>query len=466
VRVRALAAACVAGATLSLAPAPASGAQGLEIGFHDGAFTSSDSSERTLWLDRAVDARAGIVRIWVFWPRVASTKPATPRNPADPAYDFSELDQGVRDAVSRGLEPMFTTYFAPAWAEGKNRAKNAPPGTWKPNTDALEDFAAALAARYSGTFPGLPRVRYYQDWNEANLSTYLTPQWESGKPVGAEHYRRMNNAFYAGIKSVHKSNQVIGSGLAPYGEPAGGSRTRPLQFWRKVFCLGDRKRLQPRKCVARDRRAHIDIMAHHPINTSGPPSQSALHPDDASSADVGKVTRVLRRAESTGRVLPAGKRELWATEFWWESDPPDRKQGVPLDKHARYIAESMYLAWEGGASAVIALQIRDSDVTQANILERNASGAYFFDGRPKPAFRVYRFPFVADRQRNRKTILWGKAPRTGNVTIERKKGSRWKEIERLRAGKTRIFSGATRMQGGAVLRAKTQGQVSLPWRLR
>lgn len=462
---RALLAALVAAGLVLLPPSTAGAARGLEIGFHDQLFTSGSPAERSAWLGRADGLGARYVRIWVYWPRVASTEPTNPRNPLDPAYDFTAIDAGVRDAVSRGLEPMFTTYFAPDWAEGPNRPRSAPAGTWKPDPKALGDFMFALARRYSGGLAGLPRVRYFQDWNEANLSTYLTPQWDGKRPVGAEHYRRMNVASFEAVNAVDRSNVLIGSGLAPYGEPAGGERTRPLRFWRDVFCLRDRRKLKPKKCVQKQDRAHIEIMAHHPINTSGGPSRSALHPDDASSADVSKVTRVLRRAEQTGRVLPGGKRELWATEFWWESDPPDRKQGVSLKKHARYIAESLYLFWKGGASVAIALQIRDAKVTRETIFDRSATGAYFLDGGPKPAVTAYRFPFVAAQKGGRAVELWGKAPQPGQVVVERRTGKGWKKVAHLQAGKNRIFSGRTRLDGKAKLRARNGGETSLVWRL-
>ena len=42
-------------------------------------------------------------------------------------------------------------------------------------------------------------------WNEANLSAFLTPQIAAGKPVSADHYRLMLNAFYEGVHAVQPS---------------------------------------------------------------------------------------------------------------------------------------------------------------------------------------------------------------------------------------------------------------------
>jgi hypothetical protein len=45
--------------------------------------------------------------------------------------------------------------------------------------------------------------------------------------------------------------------------------------------------------------------------------------------DIGRLMRVLRKAEKTKRVLPQGNKELWVTEFWYDTDPPD-PTGVSL----------------------------------------------------------------------------------------------------------------------------------------
>ena len=63
---------------------------------------------------------------------------------------------------------------------------------------AFGDFANAVASALLRNFAGLPRVRYFQAWNEPNLSVYLTPQYKGKNEVAAGHYRRMLNAFYAG----------------------------------------------------------------------------------------------------------------------------------------------------------------------------------------------------------------------------------------------------------------------------
>ena len=186
-------------------------------------------------------------------------------------------------------------------------------------------------------------MRNFQGWTEPNLPEHLNPQYKGKRAVSPEIYRRLLNGFYDGVKAVSKSNRVITAGTAPYGDDPGGERVRPLRFWRDALCVG------PGKCKPKPR---FDMLAHHPINTSGPPRQSAINRDDISTSDLPALQRVLRR--------PGGSRPLWVTEFWWSSKPPSNSGYKPAVQ-ARYIAESLYLFWKAGAEVAINLKIRDGD---------------------------------------------------------------------------------------------------------
>ena len=253
----------VAGFALVTAP-PAKAARPLELGFTsfgDQLFTDPDPAVRNLWLDRASQAGAGIVLLGAGWANIAPARPPAgfdPRDPADPAYSWGTLDAAVRDATAQGFKVMILVTRAPPWAEGPNRpdlpVEDLEPGAWKPDPGALGDFTTAIATRYSGGFvdpadPGsgaLPQVRRWQLWAEPNLGVNLAPQYEAGKRIGPEHYRRMLDSFYTAIKAIAPSNTVVTGGLAPYGDPPGGERTRPLVFYRDLLCLRGRKKLKPR----------------------------------------------------------------------------------------------------------------------------------------------------------------------------------------------------------------------------
>lgn len=263
----------------------------------------SGAPSAELWDNRIASTGATIVRTGAFWRDIAPSRPASPRNPGDPAYDFSSVDSRVKAIKAHGQSPLLVVELAPDWAEGSNRPSDAAPGSWKPDPKAFGDFARALTERYSGRYPDpagtgtLPRVRNYQVWNEPNTDRFLTPQWQGGKTFAPDHYRRMVNRFYAEAHAVRSDNKVIGPSLAPYGVPLGGSPIRPVFFLRELFCLQDRKRPRP-KANCPDQPPHFDAVSHHPMSFSiyldrQGRNYYAVQCDDASIGDLYRVKKVL-----------------------------------------------------------------------------------------------------------------------------------------------------------------------------
>ena len=463
-------------------------ARGLTTGFADPLFESPNPGERALWLDRTVSSGAGLARLVVPWRVVAPSQPLDPSNPGAAAYHFGMVDAGVRDARARGLTVMLTVQGAPDWAEGPGRPADAAPGTWKPDPSSLASFMRAVTLRYSGGFdpdglgpaPPLPAIQAIQVWNEPNLLEFLTPQYDGNVPVSPDYYRTMLNASYAAIKSMNPSIRVVTAGTSPYGGPsAKGPRLRPVEFDRRLFCLqqvkakrrarkkGKRKhRTKPVTKLIRDpgcpAPANFDVLAHHPINTSGGPLVHALNADDASSNDLGRITRVLRAAEKARTVSPGGH-PVWATEIWWDSNPPN-SAGSPLARQARWLEQSMFLAWRAGASAVVNLRIRDSSATSSNLLDGSGSGIYFTNEQAKPGAVAFRFPFVADRRGKKGLLAWGKAPVGGKLVIQRQARHRWKAVRKLNVARGAVFAVRLRLKGKPRLRATVAGTHSLVWK--
>jgi hypothetical protein len=472
---KAPAAAVLLAAVLLAAPSPAAAApHGLRLGLADASFTSSEPVLRDEWLARARSARASLVILGAAWVEIAPPTPPArfdPADPADPGYRWEALDGAVRAAVARGIEPVLEIDYAPAWAEGPGRPSTAlvPAGTWLPQPGALGLFARALAARYSGGFVApaapaagpLPRVRYFEVWSEENLSDHLNPLWRGGRLAAPAHYRAMLNAAYAGIHAADPAAKVIVGGLAPYGDPrAGGSRVPPVWFWRSLLCLRG-SRLRPVACPD---PAHFDIAAHNPIDVFGP-SRGAVSPLDVSTPDIGRLTRIVRRAVRARRALPARPKPFWAPEIWWDSKPPDPR-GVPIHRHARFLTESLFELWRQGVSAVIWWYLRDQAPGAAGYAATQQSGLLFRDGRPKPAYRAFRFPFLARREASGRVLLWGKAPSPGPVVVERRAARGWAPLARPVAGRSRIFLASVAATGALRARAVQGGEASLPWRVR
>jgi hypothetical protein len=453
-------------AVVATKPMTASAA-GLQIGFADGLFTSSEGPLRSEWLGRAGATGASIVRLNVRWSLIAPKKPPAgfeASNPAAAGYEWSTLDAAVREASADGLKILFTVYQAPTWAEGEGRPKSAEPGSWEPSAGAFGEFAQALARRYNGTFPdpsdpssSLPAVNYYEAWNEPNLSVYLTPQWSGGENRGANLYRGLLNSFYAGVKVGSPRAKVLAGSLAPFGEEPGGSRTRPVLFLRNLLCL-EGGTLRGTSCPE---PARFDILSDHPIAV-GPPTQSATSPLDATTPDLGRLTKVLEKAEQTKRALPAGKKPLWVTEFWYDTNPPD-PNGLSLATQARWYEQDLHLFWQQGAQVAIALQLRDAPEGK-NYALTYQSGAYFLDGSAKPSATAFRFPFVAHRTGPFKVAVWGIAPHAGHVRVQAFRGGAWETLTSISAkGLGRPFTGEIKLLRFAKLRAVIGGEASLPW---
>jgi hypothetical protein len=465
VRRYATAAACLALALL--APAAARAARPLTLGFYDGAFTGPNAQ---LWLHRSVAAGAQIVRINIGWdaPNTA-TMPAgfNPRNPADPHYNFSQADQAIRLATEQGLRVLVTFTGAPRWAEGRGRPASAAPGSWRPNPLALEAYGAALAKRYSGRFPDpahpgsmLPRVTAFQVWNEPNLSAYLTPQWSGHRATAPIMYRSMLNAFYRGVKSVDPKALVVTAGTAPFGDPAvGGQRIQPALFWRDVLCLRQSRTGKLSGTACPD-PAHFDVLAHHPY-AWGSPLQHALWPDDVAIPDLGKLTRILRAAERSGRALPRMHHPLWVTEIGYNTKPPN-PSGLPLAKDALWVEETLAELWREGVSVITWNQVGD-EPPQGGYSTTSQSGVYFVNGRPKPALTAFRFPLVAWRSKGHKLRVWGRAPAAGRVEIQLGAGTAFRTVRRIRVHAGSTFVATLPDPRRPRLRAQIGSQSSLVW---
>ncbi len=460
--------ALVAVSSVLVFSAPANAAKGFRIGYADPELESTSDGARNLWAERAVESGASIERLSVAWAGIAPQSPSASfnaREPGSPGYSWEKLDAAVRTAAAHGLEVMVTMQHAPAWAEGPGRPAKVKPGAWEPDPVAFGEFAHALAERYSGSFPDpgnpgsdLPRVRYFDSWNEPNLENFLAPQVRGGENVGASIYRKMLNHFYAGIKEGQPGATVIGPSSASFGAPNGFS-TAPVLFLRELLCLKG----SALRAVSCPEKAHLDILSAHAIQV-GPPTESAISPLDATTPDMGRLTAVVRAAEKAKTVVSSGHIPLWVTEFWVDTNPPD-PGGIPLLKQARWYEQNMYEYWRAGAEVGIELLLRDTDPGNIGYPLTIQSGVYFLNGDPKPSHTAMRFPLVAHHAGSRIGV-WGIAPRAGTVKIQAFQGGGWKTVAKVRAGgRGRPFTTSFALIGGAKLRASIGSEKSLPWAL-
>jgi hypothetical protein len=418
-------------------------------------------------LDRIRAAGATLVRLSVVWPQIAPSTKAEAfhaADPADPAYAWDELDAQVKAATRKGLQPILNVVGAPEWARSDSTA-----GAGNPQPALLAGFARAVAQRYSGSTPGLPRVRYWQLWNEPNLNTNLTPQFNGLTPVSPGIYRGMVNAFAKAVKGVSASNVVIVGALAPYGIEKKGQpidkvlSVAPLRFMRDLLCISGGA--HPRATCGT--KVAFDAFAIHPY-TWGSPTHSAFSADDVAMGDLPEVKALLASAWKLHRIQARSAPALWVTEISWDTNPPD-PNAVPIATQTRWTSEALYRMWTVGVAVITWFQIRDETTGPFQ------SGLYFAGptvgaDRAKPTLRAFRFPFVAFPQ-SRGTLVWGRVPASNAaaVVIEQKVASRWRQVARLRSNGVGIFEGRLTLPtttGWLRARLATGTERSLPFGLK
>lgn len=420
---------------------------------------------------RAAGAR--FVRLTIGWTEVAPKKEPkhwNPEDPLDPNYWWVEADSEISNAVAAGLTPVVTITDAPSWGQACEPNYGFPGAVCGLDPTAYAAFATAMARRYDGSTAGMPRVRFWQAGNEPNLPLFFQPQFSAdGRPTAPGEYRAVLTAFSAAVKGVDPTNLVISAGLAPLRRPGG---IGPLDFARRLLCMHGRRRPRPNRkgCPG---GVPLDIFAIHPYTTGGP-THKAPGADDVELGDLGKLQRLLRAADRAHHIHGAFRRTpLWITEFGWDSRPPD-PGGLKAWLHARWVAEALYRAWRAGVRTFFWFGLRDEARGGRPPNQSVESGLYLRGATleadtPKRSLQAFRFPFVALNRRSG-FFVWGRTPnsRGGRVSIQVRRGGRWRQVARLRASRGGIFKQAIhrRYSRHGAVRAVYRKQASLPFSLR
>ena len=484
--------------------AQAANASPLRLGIDDGRHLFNpevSDAEHGFWFDQTRAAGMGFVRIDLKWRSVMidqSVAPSDATDPEDPNYDFSIYDAAVRRAFERGLDVLVTIFSTPAFAEGPGRPQIdctdsvqppncAPAGTWKPDPAAFAEFGSAVATRYSGSFvpqgesEALPRVKLFEAWNEPNISQFLNPQTDDSlNQVSVSHYRLMLNAFYAAVHAVQPDAIVFGPGTAPVSPGTNEfwirRATAPLDFIQALVCtrISDGKYLAP--CEAKPR---LDAFAHNAIPPRGDVDMNAPPgwPNSLIPSNFSRGVKLLRLAEGKGRLLPGDspRREVWATEIWIGSNPPD-STAVSPGKQAVNIAKVMRLLSTAGADAVVYFKLRDHDPRPGEQCWQSQCGVGLYpdtatwpftvaDEPPKPALTAFTFPFTVERSSKSKAIAWFRPPSKGNAVIEQLVKGKWSPIAKLGTRSGVPMTTKLALTGKAKLRVRVGSRTSLVWSL-
>ena len=306
-----------------LAPVAAS-ADRMWIGFHDDPVLRYEAEKASDMEVATKTNKATVLRTLVTWANIAPTKPANAANSSDPAYNFNDLDDFVRNAQAQDAEVLMTIWGTPKWANG-----NKTPNFLPTSTSSFQNFTKALASRYSGRTPGLPFVRFYGIWNESNLGQFLSPQFNSsGAIVSPAAYAKLAAAGYAGIKAGSPK------ALVAIGETSSNGRNR-----RKV---GSTDSVRPgtfAEGVAKaNKKLKFDAWAHHPypVPVNGKPTQKVLWPNVA-------LTSLPQFETSIDKWFGRKNIPVWITEYGNETKPGE-PSGVTEAQQASYVTQAIDIA--------------------------------------------------------------------------------------------------------------------------
>ncbi len=350
----ALAAALVAALTGSSLQA----ARDMPVGFYDEAQTLFSPDDPT-GFDTLSELGAEVLRLNVYWNRIATRRPKKAANPNDPAYDWSLYDTAVERARDRGIKLLFSIIATPGWANGGKGARYAP----KKLSD-LQKFATAAAKRY-------PYVRQWMAWNEPNAPNFLRPQsvkrkgqWEFRSP---KIYAAICNAVVKGVNVARKRNVVACGVTNPRGKTkANGKRdaVSPILFLEEMKRYG----------------AKPEAVAHHtyPWHPSITPTQKVR---SKSAVTVGNINVLINTVNRLwGRKMP-----IWITEHGYQTDPPDPTFGVSLQAQATYLTQSVNILRKNSRiSMFLWFLIKDEED-----VGRWQSGVIAADGTRKPSFAAF-----------------------------------------------------------------------------
>jgi hypothetical protein len=345
---------------------------------------------------------AEIVKLPVVWRSIApAVKTSGLNDPnAYPAGAWDVLDRVVSGAHARGMKVwMMITAPAPTWAVARESTPG--PGAYRPDPNALRDFAEAVGRRYGS-------VEIFSIWNEPNIKRFLQPQYSKGVAVSATHYRKMYEASYAGLVAAGRGKATILFGeLLPRAKRPFTTYVTPLMWLRDFFCI-DNKGKKLRGRVARKhgcngfKRIKTSGIAYHPYTMAGGPALRDPIKDNATIFYLKRVERVLDQASKQRRV--SGRRlKIYSSEFGFQSDPPDINW-TRIERIPGYLNASEYVSYKDSRIATYS-QYELVDDFDLSFFQ---SGLRFVDGRVKPGvYQAYQLPFNVFKLRGNTVIVWG-----------------------------------------------------------
>lgn len=387
----------VVAAGLGCMAAPVASADGTaELVFEDGLLLNAAEAGAAPGIASQWRNRLGAdwVRIQAYWDGVSPNARSRFRpggfnvaNHADPRYRWADVDRAVGIARAAGLRIMLTVHqCGPRWASSQPaRATRC----WRPRAALYAQFATAVARRY-GRF-----VQRYLAGNEANQKVFLQPQ---SNFAAAHMYRDMVNAAYPAIKRADRGSTVVIGELAPIGAASRfAGNLAPLPFIRAMYCRDNAYRPVRTGPCRRFRTPRGDIWGIHPYQVRERPDQPQRNPNLAKLGDLRRLFGVLDRSSRR-------RFNFYITEYGYETNPTDPRNGVSPALQARYLQQSAYIAWATPRIKLHSQYLWRDDAAVSGF----QTGLHFSSGAPKPSLASFPHPFWIDTKRGRnRAVIWG-----------------------------------------------------------
>jgi hypothetical protein len=182
-----------------------------------------------------------------------------------------------------------------------------------------------------------------------------------------------------------------------------------------------------------------DGYSHHPYSLLHTPDWSdKRHPNYAMMGDLGRLTKTLNRLAAMHRIDPK-IRNVWLTEYGYESNPPDPVKPFNPEEQANNINWAEYLAWKNPqVKSFPQFLLQDMGKVSAADAARGKrdygdwqSGLYFNDGTPKPAATSFPLALHVDcttdlgRNGGKLLVIWGHVrPGSGPWQVKMETGKR------------------------------------------